>query len=158
MCLNCHTLRLIPACEGHQSGPAITGIFLLYDSAMDTRALANHIEAQRPWMMNLLQSLVEQESPSDAPASINLANALVAKTAGSLGGTAKTHKQKRFGNILELRFSPARSRQKPLLLLGHLDTVWPLGTLKTMPFREANGRLWGPGVLDMKAKRRHSNT
>jgi glutamate carboxypeptidase len=36
------------------------------------------------------------------------------------------------------------------MLLGHLDTVWPLGTLKTMPFRNAEGRLWGPGVLDMK--------
>jgi len=39
---------------------------------------------------------------------------------------------------------------KPILLLGHLDTVWPLGTLKTMPFRLADGRLWGPGTLDMK--------
>jgi glutamate carboxypeptidase len=118
---------------------------------MDHRALANHIEAQRPWMMHLLQRLVEQESPSDDPTSINLANALVAETAPSFGGTAKTHKQKRFGDVLELRFGPARSRQKPLLLLGHLDTVWPLGTLKTMPFREASGRLSGPGVLDMKA-------
>jgi glutamate carboxypeptidase len=118
---------------------------------MDTRALANHIESQRPWMMNFLQSLVEQESPSDDPASINLANALVAQIAASFGGTAKVHKQKRFGDILELRFGPSRSRQKPLLLLGHLDTVWPLGTLKTMPFRETDGRLWGPGVLDMKA-------
>ena len=37
------------------------------------------------------------------------------------------------------------------MALGHSDTVWPLGTLKIMPFREAEGRLWGPGVLDMKA-------
>jgi glutamate carboxypeptidase len=37
------------------------------------------------------------------------------------------------------------------MLLGHLDTVWPLGTLKTMPCRLADGRLWGPGTLDMKA-------
>jgi glutamate carboxypeptidase len=38
-----------------------------------------------------------------------------------------------------------------LLLLGHLDTVWPLGTLQKMPFRVRQGRAWGPGVLDMKA-------
>jgi glutamate carboxypeptidase len=38
-----------------------------------------------------------------------------------------------------------------MLLLGHLDTVWPLGTLKTMPCRQGEGRLWGPGTLDMKA-------
>jgi glutamate carboxypeptidase len=58
-----------------------------------------------------------------------------------------------FGRHLQLRF-PARGAKKPgkqLLVLGHSDTVWPLGTLKTMPWREADGRLWGPGVLDMKA-------
>ena len=49
------------------------------------------------------------------------------------------------------RFGPARSTVKPLMLLGHLDTVWPLGTLKKMPFRVRQGRAWGPGVLDMKA-------
>ncbi len=106
-------------------------------------------------MINLLQRLVEQESPSDDPASINLANALVAETATSFGGTAKTHKQKQFGDVLELRFGPTRSRQKPLLLLGHLDTVWPLGTLKTMPFREANGRLCWPRRTRHEGRRRH---
>jgi glutamate carboxypeptidase len=69
----------------------------------------------------------------------------------NLGGRTKRHKQNDFGDILELHFGPQRSSQKPVLLLGHLDTVWPLGTLKTMPWREANGKYWGPGVLDMKA-------
>jgi glutamate carboxypeptidase len=45
----------------------------------------------------------------------------------------------------------ASKKQGQILALGHSDTVWPLGTLKTMPFRQARGRLWGPGVLDMKA-------
>ena len=40
---------------------------------------------------------------------------------------------------------------KPVLILGHLDTVWPLGTLKQMPFKVEKGRAWGPGTLDMKA-------
>jgi glutamate carboxypeptidase len=63
----------------------------------------------------------------------------------------KRHKQREFGDALELRFGPSRSRQKPVLLLGHLDTVWPIGTLKKMPWRVTDGRYWGPGVLDMKA-------
>ncbi len=42
-------------------------------------------------------------------------------------------------------------KQGQILALGHSDTVWPVGTLATMPFRQKNGRLWGPGVLDMKA-------
>jgi glutamate carboxypeptidase len=68
-----------------------------------------------------------------------------------LGVRIKRHKQKHFGDVLELRFGPARSRKKPILLLGHLDTVWPIGTLAQMPWREENGRYYGPGVLDMKA-------
>jgi glutamate carboxypeptidase len=40
---------------------------------------------------------------------------------------------------------------KPVLLLGHLDTVYPMGTLATMPCRIADGRLWGPGAFDMKS-------
>jgi glutamate carboxypeptidase len=118
---------------------------------MDTQAIASHIDARRPWMVNLLRALVQQESPSDDRASVNLANDLVAQTAISFGARVKIHKQKHFGDGLELRFGPSRSRQQPLLLLGHLDTVWPLGTLKSMPFREVDGRLHGPGVLDMKA-------
>jgi glutamate carboxypeptidase len=75
-----------------------------------------------------------------------------------LGGRVKLHRQRSFGNVLEARFGPKSPRSTPgpdsperILLLGHLDTVWPLGTLKTMPCRLADGRLWGPGTLDMKA-------
>jgi glutamate carboxypeptidase len=42
-------------------------------------------------------------------------------------------------------------KRRPVLLLGHLDTVWPVGTLARMPWRVENGRAFGPGVLDMKA-------
>jgi glutamate carboxypeptidase len=51
--------------------------------------------------------------------------------------------------VLEVRFGARRGPR--VMLLGHLDTVWPVGTLRTMPWREADGHLWGPGVLDMKA-------
>ncbi len=48
-------------------------------------------------------------------------------------------------------FGPGGQRTDGTLLLGHLDTVWPLGTLARMPWREEDGKLFGPGVLDMKA-------
>jgi glutamate carboxypeptidase len=76
---------------------------------------------------------------------------MVELAARNLGVRIRHNKQKDFGDVIELRFGPSRSSRKPVLLLGHLDTVWPLGTLKTMPWREADGRYWGPGVLDMKA-------
>jgi len=78
---------------------------------------------------------------------------LVAAHAKSLGGRVKLHRQRGFGDVLEARFGPRGKAAvaERTLLLGHLDTVWPLGTLKTMPCRLSEGRLWGPGVLDMKA-------
>ena len=102
-------------------------------------------------MLNQLRALVEIESPSDDPSAVNRANDFVADLATSVGGRTKRHRQTHFGDVLELRFGPLRPKRKPLLLLGHLDTVWPVGTLRLMPWRKEDGRLWGPGVLDMKA-------
>jgi glutamate carboxypeptidase len=98
-----------------------------------------------------LRELVEVESPSEDKAAVDRAGELVAGWGEALGGKVKRHRQKAFGDVLELRFGPARSRRGRVLLLGHLDTVWPMGTLAKMPWREAEGKLWGPGVLDMKA-------
>jgi glutamate carboxypeptidase len=64
----------------------------------------------------------------------------------------KTHAGGKSGRhlVCELLL-PGRKKTGQILALGHADTVWPLGTLRTMPFRAEEGRLWGPGVLDMKA-------
>ena len=97
-----------------------------------------------------LRELVEVESPSEDKAGVDRAGALVAGWAEELGAKVKRHRQREFGDVLELRFGPARSKRGRVLLLSHLDTVWPLGTLARMPWREADGKLWGPGVLDMK--------
>jgi glutamate carboxypeptidase len=113
--------------------------------------LLDAVATQSGWLTRTLRDLVRIESPSDDKAAVDAAGAYVSRLAKALGGRAKIHKQRIFGNILELRFGPSRSADKPILLLGHLDTVWPLGTLRTMPWRERGGRLFGPGVLDMKA-------
>jgi glutamate carboxypeptidase len=101
----------------------------------------------------LLRALVEQESPSADKNAVDGCMKVAASAAQELGGVAKWHRQKRYGDLLELRFGGGRKagKEKPLLLLGHLDTVWPLGTLRKMPFHKKEGRIWGPGVLDMKA-------
>ncbi len=99
-----------------------------------------------------LRDLVQQESPSEDRPAVNASRQLWSNTGPrNHGARIKRHRQKEFGDVLELRFGPPRSSRKPMLLLGHLDTVWPIGTLKKMPWREADGRYWGPGVLDMKA-------
>lgn len=101
-------------------------------------------------LLSRLRQLVEVESPSQDKASVDRAADLVATWAESLGTAVKRHKQKSHGDILELRFGP-RTNKNRTLLLGHLDTVWPLGTLAQMPWREAAGKIYGPGVLDMKS-------
>jgi glutamate carboxypeptidase len=69
-----------------------------------------------------------------------------------MGGEILRHPQKEFGDVLELRFeSASKSQRGRLLLLGHLDTVWPLGTLARMPWKEDADKIFGPGVVDMKA-------
>jgi len=118
---------------------------------MNSKLVLASVEDRSNWIRDNLRSLVCQESPTEDRAAVNTAVTLVEEMARALGGRAKCHHQKDFGDILELRFGPARSRRKPLILLGHLDTVWPMGTLPTMPWREEEGRYWGPGVLDMKA-------
>jgi glutamate carboxypeptidase len=109
-------------------------------------------------MLEQLEALVSIESPSDDKVAVDLASRVMADWFETLGGKIIWHRQKLFGDLLEVRFratsrssSDSKSRIKPILLLGHLDTVWPMGTLATMPYRVSKGKIFGPGVYDMKA-------
>jgi glutamate carboxypeptidase len=97
------------------------------------RALLAGARRKQPALLDLIQKLVRAESPSDDKTAVNACVALAATHAKSLGGRVKLHRQKSFGDLLEARFGP-KSKADPtgrILLLGHLDTVWPLGTLKS---------------------------
>ncbi len=100
-------------------------------------------------MLALLQRMVEIESPSDNKAALDRMGAFLAREFEQLGGKVRLDQQKEAGNHLKAEFSGAGG--KPALLLGHFDTVWPMGTLAQMPFRIDAGRAFGPGVYDMKA-------
>ncbi len=118
------------------------------------RALLAGARRKQASLIAFTRQLVQVESPSDEKSAVDACVALAAARGKQLGGRVKTYRQTGFGNVLELRFGPRKSTPpaaKPILLLGHLDTVWPLGTLQTMPCRLSAGRLWGPGTLDMKA-------
>ena len=114
-------------------------------------AILEAVQSQSNWIATTLRDLVLVESPSDSKPAVDEAVRLVASLAKTVGGRVKLHRQKLFGDVLEVRFGSARGGRKPVMLLGHLDTVWPLGTLRTMPWRKRGGRFYGPGVLDMKA-------
>jgi len=123
------------------------------DPGVPMRALLAGARRKQQALLSLTQELVAAESPSDVKSAVDGCVALVAARARALGGRVKLHRQREFGDVLEARFGPKSRAGSPekILLLGHLDTVWPLGTLKTMPCRLSDGRLWGPGTLDMKA-------
>jgi glutamate carboxypeptidase len=117
------------------------------------RALLAGARRKEPALLDLIRKLVVVESPSDDKAAVDACIAVAASHAKDLSGRIQLHKQRAFGDVLEVRFGPKSKTRSPgrILLLGHLDTVWPLGTLKEMPCRTGAGRLWGPGTLDMKA-------
>jgi glutamate carboxypeptidase len=94
-------------------------------------------------MLELLRELVEIESPSYSPG-VRAVAARVGRELESLGGSVTMHE----GDHL---VADLPGTGEPLLLLGHADTVWPVGTLESMPFRVDGDRAYGPGAYDMKA-------
>ena len=117
-------------------------------------SLQNGVAASERKLHDWIRHLVAIESPSDDKRAVDRCVDAVVEMATELGGRVRRHRQRTFGDVLELRFGgsgKAERKLAPVMLLGHLDTVWPLGTLRSMPFRVAKGRAWGPGVLDMKA-------
>jgi glutamate carboxypeptidase len=113
--------------------------------------LLSYAQEKHAAIVAFISELAACESPSDSPAAVNrLVDLLIERTADI--ATAQTFDAERFGKTLRLTFKlPGDSKQGQVLALGHSDTVWPLGTIKHMPVNQASGRLWGPGVLDMKS-------
>src|SRR3984893_5618036 len=105
--------------------------------------------ARKEALAETIRQLVEVESPSDDKQAVDKLGALLAGRFEGLGGHAKFHRAQDCGDHLQVAFEGAH-RGRPVLLLGHIDTVYPLGTLADMPCSVAEGRLWGPGALDMK--------
>ncbi len=97
-----------------------------------------------------IKQFVEIESPSTTKQAVNRLGTIVASRFEELGGKTKFHLAEEFGNHLQVNFAGDATR-KPVLLLGHMDTVYPIGTISKMPCRVADGKLTGPGALDMKS-------
>lgn len=109
-----------------------------------------YCEERKDQMVNFTRDMVEIESPSNNKQAVDRVGALIASRFEGMGGRIRFHRTANFGDHLQVDFESSH-RQKPVLLLGHYDTVYPMGTLKQMPCQTKNGRLYGPGVYDMKA-------
>jgi glutamate carboxypeptidase len=115
-------------------------------------ALLEHARENLAGMIELCRELVECESPSDDPAALGRFVELVADRLAPLGKVRIIPGTGRFGPHLQCEFDlPSGGQDGQIMCLGHSDTVWPVGTLRTMPFHDDGVRLAGPGILDMKA-------
>lgn len=115
---------------------------------MELKALGQWFAAQQAVMVEELGWLVSQETPSGAVEQINRAQASLAYLFAEAGGEAEVIEGPN-GNLLRVRLGGGGPGQ--ILVVGHTDTVWPLGTLARKPFKVEDGIAYGPGVYDMKA-------
>ena len=109
-----------------------------------------YFEERREAIVETIRQMVEIESPTDNKAAVDRFSRWLAQKFEAMGGHSKFHRAAEFGDHLQVDFA-GRDRRKPVLLLGHLDTVYPMGTLANMPAQVRDGRVWGPGSLDMKS-------
>lgn len=115
------------------------------------RQLFDFLHRRSDEMVELLRALVRAESPSDNPGSQREVQAILDAALESAGLHVRRIAGQTTGGHL-LAVPRDRRRGMPMqLLLGHCDTVWPIGTLREMPVHLHDGRLYGPGVYDMKA-------
>ena len=127
----------------------MTGMRCRYYSNVDP--ILRYARQRQKDIIALIREFVECESPSDHPPSVNRFVDLMSERVKDIARVKVLPGGPRFGKHLRCEFTfGANKKAEQILVLGHSDTVWPLGTLASMPYREGRGRLWGPGVLDMK--------
>jgi len=104
-------------------------------------------------MVHLLKQLTILESPTHDKKAVDACAAFVAREFKRIGCKVTTFPQKDIGDLTVAEFAPGRlkSADDEMLVLTHIDTVWPAGKIVKMPFYVSGNKLYGPGVLDMKA-------
>ena len=104
-------------------------------------------------MVNLLKQITNLESPTNDKKAVDACVAFVANEFKKIGCKVTSISQKDIGDLTLAEFAPGRLKDADdqLLVLTHVDTVWPVGKIAKMPFYVSGNKLFGPGVLDMKA-------
>jgi glutamate carboxypeptidase len=118
--------------------------------------LRDFCRAERQWVLDTIEALVAVESPTTDKAAVDRCGTELASRLEAIGGRVTPLTCPERGNHLLAEFPSTAlgaggSTASQILLLGHFDTVWPVGQLERMPLARSNGRLHGPGVFDMKA-------
>jgi glutamate carboxypeptidase len=117
------------------------------------RVFLNELKSREKEMLWLLGRFVQCESPSHDKTAVDAMARIVAGEWRRRRAKVRIVRQAQRGNHVhaEMWLGEGRAAAGQIMVLGHLDTVYPLGTLAKTPFRVAGGRAWGPGTFDMKA-------
>ncbi len=100
------------------------------------------LTSRTPEMIEKLKLLVETGSPTHDKEAVNRVGEIMAREAKNLGAKIETIPKTDFGDQIIARWGEGPGG---ILLIGHIDTVFPLGILSKMPFHEADGKIFGPG-------------
>ncbi|MGH9735771.1 MAG: M20 family metallopeptidase [Candidatus Acidiferrales bacterium] len=128
------------------------------EANINVREILLFLRGRQNEMVRLLEKFVRCESPSLDKEAVDRMGKIVAAEWQTRGAQVRVLQQPKRGNQVraEIGAGTGRSAGGPsvagqLLVLGHMDTVYPFGMLASMPFRLSGGRAWGPGTFDMKS-------
>ena len=138
--------RLLPV----ETRPEFAARNLFDGGHLDPKKLLKFCQNDSKAMLGCLRRAVEMESPSNSKAHVDSLARFFAAEFRRLRGKVRILPHKTAGTAVLAEFWTAAAK-KPVLLLGHMDTVWETGALKRMPYRVSGGRAYGPGIFDMKS-------
>ncbi len=115
--------------------------------------IRSYCASQKSAMVKTLEDLVRHESPTQDKKAVDACSRFYLGLLAGLRNDVLRIPQPEIGDMFAIGFPglTARSAVKPVLVLTHADTVWPVGRLKDMPWRAVGPKVFGPGALDMKA-------
>jgi len=112
-----------------------------------------YFKSRQGEMINLLKDLVQRESPTSDKKAVDACSSYLIEQFKKIGVKTRKFPQKEVGDfhLVEYPAKEDKSLEGQILVLTHIDTVWPVGKIKKMPFYVSGEKVLGPGVLDMKA-------
>jgi glutamate carboxypeptidase len=113
----------------------------------------HYFKSRQGEIVNLLKKIVNLESPSSDKNAVDKCSSFLAKEFQKSGAKVTRYPFKDLGDLhlVEYPRLKPKERKEQILILTHIDTVWPVGKIKNMPFYISGNKLFGPGALDMKA-------
>jgi glutamate carboxypeptidase len=115
------------------------------------RNITAWLAGQKTAMIDLLREVVDIDSGSYDKDGVDAVGARFISFFEDHGLVTQREANDRFGDAIHIRLDDTRANEKPILLMGHRDTVFPKGEVAKRPFKIEGGRAYGPGVADMKA-------